>query len=406
MAAAWVLGSVLCAGHAGAQSDSQYASRRILLDEAQRARAAGDHAMALDRAQRAGQINMSASVRLFMAEELSALGRFADGLGSADMCIRDGEREPASRNRDNVLARCRALRGELQGRVALLTVESPPDAHAAVTVAGQAVPEALFGVPSVVDPGNVIVEATAPGRPPFRRVMSLQPGARATVRIDFTEAATAGTTPVPTPAPAPTPAPTPTPAPAPVPAPAAAPVTTTPTATTTSTTTATHTTLPSGATLTTQSSLPRPGATTTSTAVLTGTSTALTTSAPSQVLAPSTANVAPARPIGGYVLLGLGSALVAGGAAAYVVGALSFSGCTVESDQIVCGNPDDALRATGAYPAGVAGTVLLAAGGVALVGGIVWTALAPRTAAPPSLRQARVGVMPGETTTVVVGGVW
>src|SRR5438105_823884 len=123
----WTLALVAstCAGAAFAQSDADMAARRLLLEQAQQARTGGDHTRALDLASRAGRISMTASVRRFIAEEENSLGRYASALGSAELCVHDAEREPASRNRDAVASGCRTLASQLRGRVGHIVVRVP-----------------------------------------------------------------------------------------------------------------------------------------------------------------------------------------------------------------------------------------------------------------------------------------
>jgi len=97
-----------------AQSDTDPASRRLLLDQAQAARTSGDHRRALDIARRAGEIQMSSLVRLFIAGQSSALGMPAEALVMADACSRGAERDATLVNREAIVARCREV-----GRVAV-----------------------------------------------------------------------------------------------------------------------------------------------------------------------------------------------------------------------------------------------------------------------------------------------
>src|SRR5690349_3172205 len=88
-AAAAACAAFLWAGSAGAQNAAAIAARRSLIEQAQQARRAGDHVRALDLAERATQISMSPSLRLFIAQEQTALGRLADAFGNADLCGRE-----------------------------------------------------------------------------------------------------------------------------------------------------------------------------------------------------------------------------------------------------------------------------------------------------------------------------
>ncbi|MEI8256154.1 MAG: hypothetical protein WCJ30_10835, partial [Deltaproteobacteria bacterium] len=120
-----VLTALLRTNSAHAQNDAEVAARRNLLEQAQAARVAGDHARALDLANRAGRLQMSTSLRMFLAEEQQAVGQFSGALGTAELCVREAERDPALRNRDAILARCNELRAALRPRVGFVTVTVP-----------------------------------------------------------------------------------------------------------------------------------------------------------------------------------------------------------------------------------------------------------------------------------------
>lgn len=180
-----VLTALLTTGTALAQNDAEVAARRLLLEQAQAARTAGDHARALDLANRAGRLQMSVSLRMFLAEEQQAVGQLSGALGTAELCVREAEHDPALRNREAIMSRCTELRTALRPRVGFVTVSVPEPAPTGlvVRVGGQTVSEALYGVASVVTPGEVVVEATAPGRRPFRQSIAAVAGQTAEVHI-------------------------------------------------------------------------------------------------------------------------------------------------------------------------------------------------------------------------------
>lgn len=186
-----------------AQSPADLAARRELILQAQQARDSGDHARALDLATRAGQIQMTPSLRLFIAEEQNATGQLAPALGSADQCVREAERDPTIRDRATILQVCRELAASLRTRVGrvVVRVPSPAPEGLRVTVAGNELHEAFFGVPYVVTPGNVVVEASAQGRPTFRREVHVEAGSTVEVPLDLgaAEPSTSGQSPLPLP---------------------------------------------------------------------------------------------------------------------------------------------------------------------------------------------------------------
>jgi serine/threonine-protein kinase len=104
----------------------------------------------------------------------------------------------------------------LEGRLPRLLIEVAPNAAVAglrVTRSGTEVREASFGIALPVDPGEQVVEASAPGYQPWRGVTKVEPGAQATVRIPQLVPASATPAPAPSAASgAPAPIATPTPA--------------------------------------------------------------------------------------------------------------------------------------------------------------------------------------------------
>ncbi|MBI5515037.1 MAG: hypothetical protein HY909_14775 [Deltaproteobacteria bacterium] len=172
------------AGQAQVDPATLAATRRDLIRQAQDARAAGDHARALDLASRAGQLGMSPSLRRFIAEEQQATGLLAEALGSAEQCVREAERDTASRTRDEHVAACRALVTALGPRVGRVVVQVPePPEGLTVRVGAVQLPRAVWGVAHMVTPGAVVVEATAPGRRPFRQEVRVTEGAQETMTV-------------------------------------------------------------------------------------------------------------------------------------------------------------------------------------------------------------------------------
>jgi hypothetical protein len=187
-AAPWLAGglALLAAPSvARAQSAAEMATRTTLLQQAQTRHQAGDHNGALDAAQRAGRIQMTPSVRMFIAQEQRETGNLADALGNAELCVREAEHDAALRNRDVILTSCRGLAAELRPRIGQVTVQvpSPAPPGTRVVVAGNALNDAVWGVPFVVTPGRVLVEVGAPGRATFRRQIAVSPGATVPVAV-------------------------------------------------------------------------------------------------------------------------------------------------------------------------------------------------------------------------------
>lgn len=160
------------------------ATRRDIIHQAQEARTANDHARALDLAQRAGQLSMSPSLRRFIAEEQNALGDVAGALGSAEVCVQEAGRDTASPARDEHMAACRALVTALRPRVGRVVVMVPASlAGAEVQVAGHPLPQAVWGVPHLVTPGTVTVNAHAAHYRDFHQEITVRAGESVNVNV-------------------------------------------------------------------------------------------------------------------------------------------------------------------------------------------------------------------------------
>jgi hypothetical protein len=166
-----------------AQTAAEVAARRDLVTAATQARDAGQHEQALDLAMRASRIEMTTSLRLFIAEEQEASGRFAAAIGNADVCARDARDNPHLNNRETILGLCSAIGDRLRPRIGHVVIHlaspAPPGAH--VRVNGEDVNEAFLGVPYAVDPGTVTVEVSNGGATSRRE---FQVGSGATESVD------------------------------------------------------------------------------------------------------------------------------------------------------------------------------------------------------------------------------
>ncbi len=182
---------------ANAQSGSAEVARRDLLQGADTARNAGDHARSLELATRAGQIRMTTSLRLLLAQEHEALGHYVDALDHASGCAREAEADATMRNREQVLGICRALVTSITPRVGNLVVQvSSPPPGLVVRVAGHEVNAALYGVAFPVMPGSVAVEVAGEGIVASREEVQVAAGAQVVVtpRVRRAEVATSAGT--------------------------------------------------------------------------------------------------------------------------------------------------------------------------------------------------------------------
>ncbi|MDP3221313.1 MAG: hypothetical protein Q8S73_44935 [Deltaproteobacteria bacterium] len=151
---------LVTASTATAQTDGD-ALRRDLLAQADQAREAGDHARAVQFAERAAALRMSPSLALLLAQEHEQLGHLVTALDHARRCTADATSDTALRNRDRLLGICRELAGVLTGRVGHITVRVPTElARATVRVGDRELPSAAWGVAVSVDPGEVVVRVS------------------------------------------------------------------------------------------------------------------------------------------------------------------------------------------------------------------------------------------------------
>lgn len=190
LSSAWIAGALLglvSAKSAWAQTPAEVAARRGLLSQAEAASQAGNHTEALELGERAGRISMTPSLRYFLANEQNALGRFAESLGNAELCAQTAERDTTLRNRAALITQCRTLTTQLQSRIGHVTlrVPTPPPAGLQITIGGQAVSDAFWGVPFVVTPGHIVVESVATGHAPVRSEVDVTAGGTMDVPVEL-----------------------------------------------------------------------------------------------------------------------------------------------------------------------------------------------------------------------------
>ena len=181
---------------AQAQQTQDEILRSDLVRQADQARAGGDHPRALELAARANQIRPTPSLRLFTAQEHEGLGHLVEAYADALACQRAAEVDATLRNRDTILTTCRVLAESLRGRLGAVrvAVDHPP-AGFTLRVAGTEVPVAGYGLPRVVVPGAVEVVGDAPGHAPWRRSVTVAAGATVDVAMTLARVDAAPTMP-------------------------------------------------------------------------------------------------------------------------------------------------------------------------------------------------------------------
>ncbi len=168
-----------------AQESPIEVARRDLLTRAEQARGDGNHALALDLGTRAGQIRMTPSLRLLIAQEHESLGHTLEALDEARRCAHEAVADSGLRNGPAILARCEEIVRTMEPRVSRLTVRVARAEGTVVAMGAQPLPPALWNVPLPILPGTVRVTATASDGRRFTREVSVVAGGAAEIVIDL-----------------------------------------------------------------------------------------------------------------------------------------------------------------------------------------------------------------------------
>lgn len=214
--AAVALAFVLTPGAAAAQDASSESARREMLSQAERESDRGNHRVALDLAQRAGQIRMTPSVGLLIAQESRQVGEYVLALDFARRCWREAQADSHLRNRRRIIEECDRVVQDVEPRVGRITLRLSGQAPEGLSIqlGGAEVPTAAWGVPIPVLPGDVRIRVAAPNHDTVERSIHVDAGGTLDVPVE------PGTFhPPPTPVVEPTPPPTPPPQPVLPPAP-------------------------------------------------------------------------------------------------------------------------------------------------------------------------------------------
>ncbi|MDP3277305.1 MAG: hypothetical protein Q8Q09_19105 [Deltaproteobacteria bacterium] len=165
-------------------SPAEVSARRELVAQAQRAQRAGQHPEALALAERAAALQMTPSLRMFIAQTQRSVGRLADAMGNAELCEREAAPGMTLSNREEILRECTNLRESLAAEVARVVVQvATPCDGLEVHVGESTLAPTLYGLPYVVSAGAVDVSAQAPGHRVFARRVTVGRGESITVEI-------------------------------------------------------------------------------------------------------------------------------------------------------------------------------------------------------------------------------
>jgi len=151
----------------------------------QKAYEAGKYEEALEQFRSAHQGSNSPNARLYVARTLEKLGKRAEAYEQMRLTVREATERAAKEpkygeTRDAAAAELALLEPKVAKIVIALADESQkPD----VKVNGE--PFDKLGEPAAVEPGEVLIEATAEGMKPFERRLEVPPGATRTVTLKF-----------------------------------------------------------------------------------------------------------------------------------------------------------------------------------------------------------------------------
>jgi hypothetical protein len=163
------------------------AERRLLIEQAQRAMRAGDHAGALRLATQAGNVLMTPSLRQLIAAEQHMLGQHVAALDSAALCVSETLADPTTPLRDRQLAACRAMVAEFERLVGRITLDIPQSVppETRIRIGDESLPRALWSTPFSAMPGQIAIEVAAPRFQAIQRTVNVHAGESVTVPIQF-----------------------------------------------------------------------------------------------------------------------------------------------------------------------------------------------------------------------------
>ncbi len=187
---AWVAacaGILAHASSAHAQSAPDLAGAEALFDEGKRLMDRGDFADACPKLAASLRLDVGIGTMLYLAGCEARLGRTATAWAQ----FREAAAIAASKHdAREKLARSRAARLEPRLSRLVVAVEEPTPTELVVTRDGEPLERAAWGIGVPVDPGAHVVEASAPGRAPFRATVEVANDARTlTVRVPSLESA-------------------------------------------------------------------------------------------------------------------------------------------------------------------------------------------------------------------------
>lgn len=178
--------AVTCLGAAPAAAQTntaQKATAEAYFDDALRLMQAGDFAAACSKLEASQRLDPAVGTLLYLGECYERRGRTA----SAWVTFREAEALARATSQPQRAEMARARVDKLQSSLARLTVEVSPEARAipGLRILCGTVPidPTLPSAPVPVDPGELVVEASAPGYTPLSRAVTVPAGGKVSVSI-------------------------------------------------------------------------------------------------------------------------------------------------------------------------------------------------------------------------------
>jgi hypothetical protein len=177
-------------GLAFAQDDksaTETAAARSLAIEGLKLAQAGNCSEAIDKLERSEKLRHSPIVLGKLGECLVNLGKLVEGTEALRRMLREPLPPDPTPALQQAYERAQAALDSAKPRLAGLTinVKAPSDAKVSVTVDGEPVPAAVVGVELPADPGEHVIEATAPGYLKASTRARMSPGEKSSVSLEL-----------------------------------------------------------------------------------------------------------------------------------------------------------------------------------------------------------------------------
>jgi hypothetical protein len=171
---------------AGDESGDTAAARNLAVDGMKLAQT-GKCGEAIDKLERAEKLHHSAIVLGKLGECYVQEGRVVDGTEALRKMLREPLPPQPTPALEKAYERAQSVLDTALPKVAgvTVTVKVPPGADVTTKLDGRIVPPALLGVERPVDPGDHVVEATAPGYLRSENKFSAGPGDKLTMSLDL-----------------------------------------------------------------------------------------------------------------------------------------------------------------------------------------------------------------------------